>query len=114
MLGGTIATMNRWGMRDHDYEKEKPAGTYRILLLGSSHDVGIGVKDDETYENLLEERLNRQPPGSHGRSYEVLNLSVGGFGVFRKLVRLEREGFQFDPDAVIFSVHGDDASVRPP
>ena len=60
------------------------------------------MKDDETYENLVEERLNGEPPGLNGRSYEILNLSVGGYGVFRKLVRLEREGFQFDPDAVIF------------
>ena len=28
ILGGTLATMNRWGMRDHEYEKESlPAFT---------------------------------------------------------------------------------------
>ena len=56
ILCGTLATTNRWGMRDREYDKEKPAGTYRFVLLGSSHEVGSGVKDDETFENLVEDQ----------------------------------------------------------
>ena len=54
ILGGTPTTSNRLGMRDREYEKIKPANTYRIVLLGASHDQGTGVNDDQTYENLVE------------------------------------------------------------
>jgi hypothetical protein len=35
---------------------------------------------------------------------EILNLSVGGDCILRKLLRLEQVGFEFQPDAAIFSV----------
>jgi hypothetical protein len=107
-LCGTVATTNRWGMRDREYDKEKPSGVYRFVLLGSSHEVGSGVKDDETFENLVEDALNRASPGSEPRKYEILNLSVGGYGVLRKLVKLEGDGFGFEPDAILFSVNAGD------
>ena len=83
------------GNANRDYEKEKPGGTYRIVLLGSSHEVGAGVKDGETFENLVEDRLNQSSPQANGIRYEILNLSFGGHGVLQELVRLEREAFDF-------------------
>ena len=41
-----------------DYAVEKPAGTFRIAVLGSSMDMGWGVGTDETYVNRLEDWLN--------------------------------------------------------
>ena len=104
ILGGAPVTSNRLGMRDREYETIKPANTYRIVLLGASHDQGTGVNDDQTYENLVEDRLNRELPDPRYSRYEILNLSVGGYGVLQELLRLEQEGFEFQPDAVIFSV----------
>lgn len=107
MLCGTVATTNRWGMRDRDYEKQKPPATYRIVLLGSSHEVGSGVRDRETFENLVEDRLNRENPGMAAR-YEILNMGVGGYGALRKLYKLIYDGFEFSPDAVLFFICGQD------
>ena len=108
ILGGTRSTTNRWGMRDREYAREKPPGSYRFVLLGSSNEVGSGVKDDETFENLAEDKLNQSLLNQNVRQYEILNLSVGGYGVLRKLVRLERDGFGFSPDAVMFAVNAGD------
>ena len=58
---GPIHT-NRWGMRDRDYERTPPPGTYRIALLGASTVMGWGVGDDEVFEALVERRLNESPP----------------------------------------------------
>jgi hypothetical protein len=101
VLGGTPATSNHLGMRDREYQKAKPTNTYRILLLGSSHEQGTGVKDDQTYENLVEDSLNRQLPDSRFSRYEILNLSVGGYSVLQRLLRLEQEGFEYQPDAAV-------------
>jgi hypothetical protein len=108
VLGGALATTNRWGMRDREYEKTKPPNTFRMVLLGASHDQGTGVKDDQTYENLVEDRLNRQPPDPRYSRCEILNLSVGGHSVLQRLLHLEQVGFEFKPDAVMFSVAAPD------
>jgi hypothetical protein len=103
-LEGAPIRSNRLGMRDREYDTIKPPNTYRIVLLGGSHDQGAGVKEDETYENLVEDRLNHERPDSHYSQYEILNMSVGNTGLFQRLLRLEQQGFQFKPDATILSV----------
>jgi len=103
-LGGAPIRSNHLGMRDREYDTIKPPNTYRIVLLGASHDQGSGVKEDETYENLVEDRLNHELPDSRYSRYEILNMSVGMSGLFQRLLRLEQQGFQFNPDAVILSV----------
>ncbi len=97
-LKSATVTTNRWGMRDRDYERAKPAGTYRVALLGSSNEMGEGVNDDETFEHVLEDRLNED--GS--RRHEILNFAVRGHGVYQKLLILEERVFPFQPDAVFF------------
>jgi len=108
ILGGAPAKTNKLGMRDREYERSKPPNVYRLVLLGSSHDQGTGVKDDETYENLVEDHLNRDRPDSRYSRYEILNMSVGGHGVVQRVFRLEQEGFEFQPDAVMLSVAATD------
>jgi hypothetical protein len=104
VLGAAPVKSNRLGMCDREYEKIKPAKTYRIVLLGASNDMGWGVKNDETYENLVEDNLNSRVPDARYSRYEILNLSVAADTILQKVLRLEQEGFEFQPDAVIFSV----------
>jgi alginate O-acetyltransferase complex protein AlgI len=103
-LDGAPMRSNRLGMRDREYDTIKLPNTYRIVLLGASHDQGNGVKENETYENLIEDRLNHELPDLHYSRYEILNMSVGNTGLFQRLLRLEQQGFQFKPDAAILSV----------
>jgi len=98
---GTAVTSNHLGMRDREYEKAKPAKTYRLVLVGSSHEQGNGVKDDQTYENLVEDSLNRQLSSRGYSRYEILNLSVSGYSILQRLLRLEQEGFEYQPDAAV-------------
>jgi D-alanyl-lipoteichoic acid acyltransferase DltB (MBOAT superfamily) len=98
---GVPITTNRWGMRDRDYARAKPPGTLRIAILGDSHTFGSGVEDDETFENLVEDRLNREAPDD--RRVEILNFSVGGYGPLSRLAVLESRALGFDPDVVIYA-----------
>jgi len=104
VLGGVPCTSNSLGMRDREYQKTKPANTYRIVLLGASNDMGTGVKDDQTYENLVEDTLNSRMPGARYSRYEILNLSVAADTILQRVLRLEEEGFEFQPDAALLSV----------
>src|SRR5262245_18828710 len=78
-------TVNRWGMRDRDTTREKPAGTYRIAILGPSHVMGSGVADGETFSDILEERLNQAAGPASPLRYEVLNFGVAGYTLFQQL-----------------------------
>jgi hypothetical protein len=109
VLGGATCSSNSLGMRDREYQKTKAANTYRIVLLGASNDMGTGVKNDETYENLLEDRLNSRAPDARYARYEILNLSVAADSILQRVLRLEQEGFEFQPDAVMLSITAVDA-----
>jgi len=111
VLGGTPCTSNSLGMRDREYQKAKPANTYRIVLLGASNDMGTGVNDDQTYENLVEDNLNSRVPDARYSRYEILNLSVAADSILQRVLRLEQEGFEFQPDAAILSVTAVDEQV---
>src|SRR5204863_8020189 len=101
VLGGTPCTSNSLGMRDREYQKAKPANTYRIVLLGDSNDMGTGVKDNQTYENLVEDTLNSRVSDARYSRYEILNLSVAADTILQRVLRLEEEGCEFQPDAAI-------------
>lgn len=105
---GAKVTSNRWGMRDRDYELEKPADTTRIALLGPSHIFGSGVNNDQTFEAVLEKKLNSSNESGHHQT-EILNFSLPGRTAVRLMAILEYKAFSFDPDIVFYVGHKDDA-----
>ncbi len=102
---------NRWGMRDKEYELKPPRGTYRIAFLGSSFSMGGGVPEEQTHEALLEDRLNREGPGTPSRRIEILNFSVGGYGLLQYVALMEKKIFTFSPNAVIIVIHSTDVRI---
>ena len=98
---GQKFSTNRWGMRDQDYELVKPPGTLRIALLGPSHVMGNGVADGETFEALVEERLNREFSGGPDQRYEILNFGVDGYALPQQIESFKERALRFSPDIVI-------------
>lgn len=92
---------NRWGMRDQDYTKEKPANTHRIAILGASYVMGAGVEDHQTFEAVVEDRLNEVGTQT-GNRYELLNFSVGGYGLIQQVMVAKEQAFAFKPDALLY------------
>jgi len=97
---------NRWGMRDKDYDLKKSANIYRIAILGSSYVFAEGVANDESFESIVESRLNREYAPDRLRNYEILNLAIGGFGLIEFVAVLDKKALRFMPDAVFCVVHG--------
>jgi hypothetical protein len=102
---GEQLSINRWGMRDRDYEKVPAPDTYRIALTGPSFVMGYGVGDDEGFEPLLEDRLNRENTGSPYANYEILNFAVPGYSAIQNLMVLEQKALPFQPNAMYFMAH---------
>ncbi|HET7218514.1 MAG TPA: hypothetical protein VFJ02_10725 [Vicinamibacterales bacterium] len=98
--GKTFST-NQWGMRDKAYSHDKPAGVLRIALLGPSHVMGNGVADGETFEALVEDRLNADLPKGKYSRIEILNFGVDGYSLPQQVAILEDRVVGFAPDVVI-------------
>jgi D-alanyl-lipoteichoic acid acyltransferase DltB (MBOAT superfamily) len=92
--------INRWGMRDDDYELAKPQGVIRLALVEASRGSGLGVEQEQTFAALLERRLNAE--AGEGRGYEVLNMSVEGHTPIQRLMMLEERTLRFSPDVVLY------------
>nr|MBA3341046.1 hypothetical protein [Gemmatimonadaceae bacterium] len=101
---------NEWGMRDKPYTLAKPPGTYRITMLGGSISMGSGVMEDQTYEALVEARLNRELAGGLNARYEILNFAVGGYGLAQHMLVADRKIFRFEPDVVLVAGHSAEIS----
>lgn len=106
---GRLYTSNSAAFRGPEITVGKPAGTFRILLLGDSFTNGQGVRYEESYAALLSMALNR---GNDRRRYEVLNLGIGGFNLWSSVHRLKTDGLKFDPDLVIYGYTANDIEGR--
>jgi hypothetical protein len=102
---------NRWGMRDRDYAKIKPDGTVRIALLGSSHTMGYAMGQNEYFEAILEDRLNREFLSVNGHvRFEVLNFAGSGYSPLSQICVLQEKVRSFRPDVVVLVAHLHDFS----
>lgn len=103
-LFGRRFSTNAFAMRDRPYPLKKPQDAFRVVLLGSSIDMGWGVGTDETYENLLEDWLNAHAAKrGDRRRFEILNFAVAAYGPSQRLETYRRRASKFEPDAVIYS-----------
>jgi hypothetical protein len=90
---GKRVTINERGYRGRLVPRERQPATTRVVLVGDSVAFGLEVDDDETYASLLDARDN---------GIDVVNLAVQGYGPGQSLLRLEREGLDYQPDVVVF------------
>ncbi len=94
--------INSQGLRDVERAGyDKPAETFRILLLGDSYVEGLRVPLEQTFGKVLEAELNASAPA--GQRYEVVNAGVSGWGTDQQLLWLRSEGAKYQPDLVLLS-----------
>ena len=106
---GIALRTNRWGMHDKEYSLDPPPDCYRIALLGASHVMAVGMERDQTFEALLEERLNREPIGAY-KSCEILNFAVEGYRPPCQITVLQNKVLPFKPNAVFYVGHDGDVN----
>jgi hypothetical protein len=107
-VDGARLTINHLGMRDRpDRTLQKPPGVRRLAVMGSSMVMGWGVRDDEHFPLLLEDRLNARR-GTNDPPYEVLNFGTGLSSAIQRRALLERKAFAFEPDVLLWIAHQDE------
>jgi D-alanyl-lipoteichoic acid acyltransferase DltB (MBOAT superfamily) len=100
-----VISINRFGMRDREYDPLPAPGTYRAVVLGASSVMGWGVSDGRTFEALVEQRLNAEKGGLGFERYELLNLGVPGYEPPQQLLALDK-AMSFAPQAVFYVAAG--------
>lgn len=99
-----IQRVNKLGLRGRETTVEKPAGVYRILMLGDSFTMGKGVEDDQTFSVLLENLLNAAPGSSCNMKFEVLNGGVDSYAPVLSNIELRRDLAALRPDLVVHNL----------
>jgi D-alanyl-lipoteichoic acid acyltransferase DltB (MBOAT superfamily) len=95
-------TTNKWGLRDQDYDLEKPDGVFRFALVGGSAELGVGVEREQVFEHILEEGLNKEAGDPR---IEILNFSLSGQKCFRTLEMIRQKVLNFEPDHILLFAH---------
>ncbi|MEO7514015.1 MAG: hypothetical protein ABIZ91_19930 [Gemmatimonadaceae bacterium] len=104
---GAPLTVNSTGLRDREYSLAKPVDVFRIVVMGQSYVLGEGVKVDETFENVLEDRLNTDLARSLGYSrIEIINLAAPAYTALQQSADLAMGRVaQWSPDVVLCVGH---------
>ena len=92
--------INSQGLRDREYDFEKPDGTTRILVLGDSYTWGFDVANDDIYTEVLERTF-----GEEGKRVEVINAGANGWGTDQEYLFFRDEGVRYEPDIVVLAFY---------
>lgn len=104
ILQGVEIKLNSWGMRSDelDYNDKK------ILFLGSSISLGWGVKQNDTYPGIIQEKLS-----SDSINYKVLNGSIGNYNTFRYVNNFLSNQTSIEPKVIVINYFINDAETLP-
>ncbi|MBR9921634.1 MAG: SGNH/GDSL hydrolase family protein [Bacteroidetes bacterium] len=107
----TIST-NSLGFRSPETRIEKPAGVFRICVVGDSFTMGDGVEQHETFSHIFDSLLNTEDAHSE---VEVINMGVGGYNLIEYQNILEKRLPAYNPDLVVIGFCGrNDMNVPAP
>jgi len=89
---------NSLGLRDSEVSDPKPRNEFRILSMGESTTWGQGVRVFETYNEVLQKKLNA---AAQDRRFEVINAGVGAYSLFQSYLYFTYRGHELKPDMVL-------------
>lgn len=99
VLGVPFET-NALGLRDREYDAGKPAGTYRLFMLGDSFTEGAGLLLDDTVAKRVERGLGL---AGCGRRVDVVNGGTVSYSPILEYLQLKTIGLGLEPDLVVLN-----------
>jgi hypothetical protein len=101
--GTAYVRINRDGFRGTDYPLAKPAGVFRVAVLGDSYVEAIQVAEDKTFTAVIGRALGDCPVLKKMR-VEAMNFGVDGYGTAQELVTLRKKVWRYSPDVVVLAM----------
>lgn len=97
-----LVQINSKGLRDVEHSYDKPAGAFRILVIGDSFVFGAGgVEPSNRFTDIL---------AKSAKDLEVINTGVPGYGADQEYLYLKTEGLKYHPDLVLLCAFYNDFS----
>src|SRR5262245_8633491 len=97
-------TINALGLRDDPMDSpRKPAGTYRVLVLGDSFVQGYTVERANLFVDILESWWKAE-----GRNVDVINAGTEGYSTDQEVLWFLDHGKDFQPDLVVLCPYEND------
>ncbi|MEW6746105.1 MAG: DUF5989 family protein [Planctomycetota bacterium] len=97
-------SVNSRGLRDDEsVTYEKPAGEWRLLVVGDSFPLGYTVDRQDLFVDLLEQRLC-----AAGVPAQVVNGGTEGYSTDQEALWLRLEGLRYEPDLVLVTAYQND------
>jgi len=80
---------------------------YKIVIFGDSYVLGMGVKDEERFANILEKKLNKIKPT------KIISFSDTSMSPINYLNWYEQIKTKINADLYVFALVNNDAYIRP-
>src|ERR1700752_3065372 len=104
--GKAFVQVNSAGQRDREHALEKPAGVYRIAVVGDAYAEAMQVPMESTYWAQLPGLLERCG-FQQGKRIEALNFGVRDYGTAQIYLSLEKTAIRYAPDLVLLQFDHD-------
>ena len=98
--------------RDQAVSVKKPAGVYRIFMMGGSALYGLGaapgwppspmLKNSQNTDKVVENLLNRQLGPVTGKRFEVINAGLISYITVQHLMYILERIYLYQPDMIVF------------
>lgn len=100
--GRAYVKVSSQGLRDREHSLAKPAGAYRIAVLGDSYAEAVQVDVNRAFWALLPKKL--EACGfAKGKKVETVNFGVSGYGTGHELLMLQNRVWPYSPDMVLLA-----------
>jgi lysophospholipase L1-like esterase len=97
-MENNLLHINSFGFRGPEITKNKTQSTYRIIVLGGSTVLNVGIPFEQTFGNILQEKLQKIYPD---KKIEVLNGGMDGYTSEHSLIQYLFFVKDFHPDLLI-------------
>ena len=115
--GATLAgsrrrlSVNRWGFRGPEIEKDKAAGTTRIAVVGDSTTFGLEAETNEAvWVERMVDRLNADAKNT--QRFDAINAGVPGYTMDISALHFSRDVAPLSPDIVIINLLAADIAAH--
>jgi lysophospholipase L1-like esterase len=113
-LMGVPVAINSLGFRSPEIAVAKPAGTYRIVLVGDSLTFGWGVRAEDGFAEVLSRAIDEEMRArKSATAVQVVNTGIGNYNTSQQLALFENAARRLDPDVVILNYYINDAEPTP-
>ncbi|PKK83451.1 MAG: hypothetical protein CVT49_08505 [candidate division Zixibacteria bacterium HGW-Zixibacteria-1] len=109
-INNPLIKTNSQNLLGDEIPNEKEKNVFRILLLGDSSPVGLGLKSrNQAFGEILRYMLDLEFHGN--RKFELINAAVSGYSSEQIWRFLQKKGWVLQPDLVLLYCGNNDASI---